>query len=64
MASVVYLTWRYTTAKTEFEFSSDAFRLRSPAAYSAGEEVMISYGLLGRRFHSSTFRLNLGRFCH
>ena len=33
--------------KTEFEFSSAAFRLRSPAKYAAGSEVMISYGLLG-----------------
>ena len=36
-----------TMPKTEFEFSSDAFRLRSPAGYAAGEEVFISYGLLG-----------------
>ena len=34
-------------AKTEFEFSSQAFRLRSPAAYAQGDEVLISYGALG-----------------
>ena len=33
--------------KTEFEFSSQAFRLRSPAKYAAGDEVLISYGVLG-----------------
>jgi hypothetical protein len=33
--------------KTEFEFSSQAFRLRSPAAYANGDEVLISYGVLG-----------------
>ena len=33
--------------KTEFEFSSSAFRLRSPASYGKGEEVLISYGVLG-----------------
>lgn len=36
-----------TMPKTEFEFSSDSFRLRSPATYAQNEEVFISYGLLG-----------------
>ena len=34
-------------SKTEFEFSSEAFRLRAPEKVARGEEVMISYGLLG-----------------
>lgn len=34
-------------AKTEFEFSADAFRLRSPARYARDGEVFISYGALG-----------------
>ena len=38
---------RNMAKKTEFEFSSQAFRLRSPAAYAAGSEVLISYGVLG-----------------
>ena len=33
--------------KTEFEFSSSKFRLRSPASYNKGQEIFISYGLLG-----------------
>ncbi|EEH59039.1 uncharacterized protein MICPUCDRAFT_46787 [Micromonas pusilla CCMP1545] len=36
-----------TMQKTEFEFSSQAFRLRSPATYGLDDEVLISYGLLG-----------------
>jgi hypothetical protein len=34
-------------AKTEFEFSAAAFRLRSPARYAKDGEVFISYGALG-----------------
>jgi hypothetical protein len=35
-----------TMLKTEFEFDSGAFVLRSPKDYQAGEEIFISYGVL------------------
>lgn len=33
--------------KTEFEFSRDKFRLRSPTRYEKNTEIFISYGLIG-----------------